>query len=144
MWLAVGLALTGCSDGKDTSDTGGDTDTNTGPVDTGTAGSQTDDARAVSIKARLDSGEKGDPVKGQAKYAYDCALCHAPDGSGYDGFPSLIEKVPTLTPDALVDIMMVGFPQAAGGTPMPPYDSYTNQEIIDTIEYCEETFNPSR
>ena len=143
MCLAAGLALAGCSDGKGGTDTGGDTNT-TQPVDTGTAFSQNDDARASAIKQRLDSGEKGDPVKGQAKYSADCALCHAPDGSGYVGFPSLVEKVPTLTPDQLVDIMMVGFPQAPGGTDMPPYATYSNQEIIDTIEYCEETFNPSR
>jgi len=141
MWLAAGLALAGCSNGKDGSDTGSDTNT-TQPVDTGTPFSQTGDARVQAILAKLDQGVAAD---GHAQYSLDCAACHLESGEGGGGFPSLIDTLPGLTDEQLVKIMLAGFPEPPGGVPMPAYeDIYTNQQMVDVIAYVEVTFNPSR
>ena len=140
--LAAGLALAACNGDKDTAP--GDTAGGGTPTTPTTISSQpelTGLEREAVVVAHLDEG-----VAANGKLLYDepggCGPCHAPDGTGYNDYPSLVDTLPTLTDAQLVHIMMTGF-NVTVGADMPGYaSSWTNQQLVDVVAYCEETFNP--
>lgn len=61
-------------------------------------------------KDAADSGaaeEEVEPVNGAEVYAASCAGCHSADGMGATG-PSLVENVPTLSDEVLLDVIENG------------------------------------
>jgi mono/diheme cytochrome c family protein len=111
----------------------------TPPSETPTAWtSSSGDDRKTMILAGLERGVVAD---GAVLYAEGCAQCHLADGSGAEPFPSLVDTMPGLEDEALVDVLYDGLPNPAGGVGMPPYAAvYTNQQFVDVIAYLRASF----
>lgn len=82
-------------------------------------------------------GLSPDPAAGSTAFSGNCgiAACHGPDGdSGPTAMP-LSMRVPALTDEAIVGILLNG----QGG--MPAQDARSDQELADVVAYLNETFS---
>ena len=65
-------------------------------------------ALACGTEKAVDTGEGGSPevIDGAEVYAMDCAGCHGSNGEGAASNPSLIDAVPLLSDEDLMDVLL--------------------------------------
>ena len=72
--------------------------------------------------------------EGQKVYADNCIGCHASDGAGTTAAPSLFERVPGLSDEALYEVLIEGKNQ------MPSWSHFTNEELAHVRAYIRTEF----
>ena len=90
--------------------------------------------------ARL-AAMSGSAAKGKVFYESSCAVCHHTDGlgdptPGLDGgatYPSLVQRVKVLTPEAFMKATLEGVP----GTFMLGYSMMSDQQLADGYAYIK-------
>lgn len=87
------------------------------------------DARIATI---LDLS--GDHLAGAATFSANCTGCHGAEGSGGTVGPSLYKRVPALTTEAIVEILLTG------RSPMPSWSVLSDQELADVLALLQRTF----
>jgi mono/diheme cytochrome c family protein len=78
-----------------------------------------------------------DVTQGDAVYQANCTTCHGNDGMGTPTAPSLFERVPPMTDQALAERLILGKP----GTIMPSWAQLTDQQLADLRAYLRATFD---
>ena len=116
--LSILCLIPGCGSESDDSepvaDSGGDTTSDLG----GDAGSLA-----------------GDIVTGQAVYEASCSFCHTLTGSQNGSTPALTDRVPYLSEDEIIDVIL------NGKGSMPGYEgTLKDQEIVDVAAYLRSAF----
>jgi mono/diheme cytochrome c family protein len=117
-----------------------------------TSGSVADDDDASSMDddssgAGDDGGDRaqtildlpGDPDGGAMVFAANCGVpgCHGP--SGDDGVaPALSDRVPTLSPEQIVTLLLDG--KVNPGSVMPSQGNLSDQALADVLAYVLATF----
>ncbi len=122
--LGAALLCTGCdSDEDETTSTGDSTGDSTG----GSGGD-----RAATIL-----GLSPDPAAGAMVFSGTCGIasCHGPDGNSGPVAMPLSSRVPALTDEAIVGVLLNG----QGG--MPSQAALSDQELADVVAYLNETFS---
>ena len=94
------------------------------------AGQDTDlEARVATILSLT-----GDHLAGAATFSANCAGCHGDDGGGGAVGPSLYKRVPALTTEAIVEVLLTG------RSPMPSWAALSDQELADLVALLRRTF----
>lgn len=120
--FALCAACNGDKDG-----TTGDTSTDTGnPPVTNSTGPE----RVATILTLTSNA-----AAAQGNYSAVCAACHGADGTGVAPNPALTDRVPALTDDEIVTVILDG----KGN--MDAYKfTFNNQEIADLLAYVRTNF----
>jgi mono/diheme cytochrome c family protein len=72
--------------------------------------------------------------EGQKIFSSNCTTCHGSDGNGTPSGPSLFERVPTLTEQALVETLINGKNQ------MPEWSHFTDEEVAHVRAFVQAEF----
>lgn len=75
----------------------------------------------------------GDLARGEAMYQMRCANCHGAEGNGYLRAPSLVVKVPELSEQEMLAVILNG----KGGMPAQRID---DQQVADVNAWLQKTW----
>ncbi len=93
------------------------------------------DSREIEERAARILAATGEPSRGAALFATNCARCHGADGTGDFG-PNLYDRVPMRDDDTLARRLLLGL------GPMPAWDSVlSDQELADLLAFLRATFD---
>jgi len=84
-------------------------------------------AKILSLVPDVDEGED--------QFRMNCTTCHASDGTGTPAGPNLLERVPTISDEDIIRLLL------AGNSPMPSWSNLNDQDLANIRHYLRVTFD---